>query len=202
MPELDDAALAVLLVGPTGAATVLNVGDGDTLRVGDGGKRLTIRMACIDAPETAQRPYGPASRQRLQGLAPVGALVTLRTPQTIDKYGHTLAEVFCDGWSINLAMVSSGQAFAYRKYLSACDQSAYLELKPPRNRGGSACGPCLGGSSGRGIGAMAPGLPHPLPPLSRLRLAPQGRPWPLLAATAAGSSHAARSVALPALRSC
>jgi endonuclease YncB( thermonuclease family) len=51
-------ALFLLLSGPVGAATVLSVGDGDTLRVVDGSKRLTIRMACIDAPETAQRPYG------------------------------------------------------------------------------------------------------------------------------------------------
>ncbi len=42
------------------------MGDGDTLRVVDGGKRLTIRMACIDAPETAHRPYGAASWQRLK----------------------------------------------------------------------------------------------------------------------------------------
>jgi hypothetical protein len=51
------------------------------MRVSDGSKRLTIRMACIDAPEAAQRPYGAAFRQRLQELAPVGVVVTLR-PQT------------------------------------------------------------------------------------------------------------------------
>jgi endonuclease YncB( thermonuclease family) len=88
-------ALLLLLAGPAGAATVVSVGDGGTLRVSDGAKRLTIRMACIDAPETAQRPYGAASRQRLQ-LAPVGSVVTLR-PQTIDKYGRTVAEVFRKG---------------------------------------------------------------------------------------------------------
>ena len=52
---------------------MLSVGDGDTLRDVDGSKRLTIRIACIDAPETAQRPYAAASRQRLQELAPVGS---------------------------------------------------------------------------------------------------------------------------------
>jgi micrococcal nuclease len=83
------------------------VGDGNTLRLSDGGRRLTIRMACIDAPETAQRPYGAASRQRLQELAPVGSVVSLR-PQTIDKYGRTVAEVFRSGQNGNLAMVSSG----------------------------------------------------------------------------------------------
>jgi endonuclease YncB( thermonuclease family) len=118
-------ALFLLLAGPAGAATVLSVGDGDTLRVVDDSKRLTIRRACIDAPETAQRPYGAASRQRLQELGPVGSVVTLR-PQTIDNYGRTVAEVFRGGQNTNLAMVSSGQAFAYRKYLSASNQSAYL----------------------------------------------------------------------------
>ena len=126
-------ALLLLLVGPAGAATVLSVGDGDTLRVVDGSKRLTIRMACIDAPETAQRPYGAASRQRLQELAPVGSVVTLR-PQTIDKYGRTVAEVFRGGQNTNLAMVGSGAAFAYRKYLSGCDQAAYLGAEAAAQR--------------------------------------------------------------------
>jgi endonuclease YncB( thermonuclease family) len=90
-------------------------------------------MACIDAPETAQRPYGTASRQRLQELAPVGSVVSLR-PQTIDKYGRTVAEVFRGGQNVNLAMVSSGAAFAYRKYLSGCDQAAYLGAEAAAQR--------------------------------------------------------------------
>ena len=39
-------------------ATVLSIGDGDTIRVRQAGKALTVRLACIDAPETAQSPYG------------------------------------------------------------------------------------------------------------------------------------------------
>jgi endonuclease YncB( thermonuclease family) len=130
-------ALALLLAGPAEAVTVLSVGDGDTLRVVDGGKRLKIRMACIDAPETAQRPYGVASRQRLQELAPVGSVVKLR-PQTIDKYDRTVAEMFRNGQNDNLATVSSGQAFAYRKYLGVCYGSAYLgaEVAAQRQRVG------------------------------------------------------------------
>ena len=37
-------------------ATVLSVGDGDTLRVQAVGRSITIRLACINAPETAQSP--------------------------------------------------------------------------------------------------------------------------------------------------
>ena len=39
-------------------ATVLSIGDGDTLRVSRQGLPITIRLACIDAPEMARSPYG------------------------------------------------------------------------------------------------------------------------------------------------
>ena len=51
-------SVLALLAAPAGAATVVSIGDGDTMRVRDGGRLLTIRMACIDAPEIAQKPYG------------------------------------------------------------------------------------------------------------------------------------------------
>lgn len=113
MPSLLTLGLALLLAGPASAATVLSVGDGDTLRVADSARRLTVRMACIDTPESAQTPFGSASRQRLQQLYPIGSTVTLRS-QTTDRYGRTAAEVFRDGRSLNLAMVRDGQAFPYR----------------------------------------------------------------------------------------
>jgi endonuclease YncB( thermonuclease family) len=127
----------LLLAGPASAATVFSVGDGDTIRVIEGSQRLTIRLACIDAPETAQRPYGAASRQLLQQLLPLGSTVSLRI-QTKDRYGRTVAEVYRDGRSINLAMVSSGQAFAYRRYLAACDSRTFLtaEAEAQRQRRG------------------------------------------------------------------
>jgi len=125
-PSLVGALLVVAAAAvPSPAATVLSVGDGDTIRVSERGRRLTIRLACIDAPEMAQKPFGAASRRQLQELAPVGSEVALQT-QTTDKYGRTVAEVFAAGKNLNLQMVRSGQAFAYRKYLGACDREAYL----------------------------------------------------------------------------
>jgi len=73
----------------------------------------------------AQAPYGAQSREHLQQLLPVGSVVDLKV-ETKDRYGRTVAEVFRHGRSINLAMVLSGQAFAYRHYLAACDGGAYL----------------------------------------------------------------------------
>jgi micrococcal nuclease len=117
--------LALLLVLPAQAATVLSVGDGDTLRVDDRGKRITIRLACIDAPEMAQEPFGAQSRSLLASLAPVGSEVTLMVVD-IDRYRRTVAEISRGGQNVNLRMVRRGQAFAYRQYLSNCDPAAYL----------------------------------------------------------------------------
>ena len=50
------AAVAVLAQAQT--ATVLSIGDGDTLRVREGNRTVNVRLACIDAPETSQAPFG------------------------------------------------------------------------------------------------------------------------------------------------
>jgi endonuclease YncB( thermonuclease family) len=42
--------------------------------------------------------------------------------------------MFRNGQNVNLAMVSSGQAFAYQKYLAACDGFAYLAAEAAAQR--------------------------------------------------------------------
>jgi endonuclease YncB( thermonuclease family) len=108
-------------------ATVLSIGDGDTIRVRQAGKALTVRLACIDAPETAQGPYGQQSRNYLQQRLPVGREVSLEV-KTTDRYGRSVAEVISE-ININLAMVEDGQAFAYRQYLSGCNAKEYLDAE-------------------------------------------------------------------------
>jgi endonuclease YncB( thermonuclease family) len=139
-------ALAFSTITATGAnaaspggefkATVLSVGDGDTLRVSTGSRPLTIRLACIDAPETAQSPYGQQSRAYLQQRLPRGRQVSI-LPHTTDRYGRTVAEVISD-ININLVMVEDGQAFAYRRYLGGCNAKEYLdaEYRASRHRYG------------------------------------------------------------------
>ena len=106
---------------------MISVGDGDTLRVEEAGRKFTIRVACVDAPEMAQPPYGQQARDALQQLLPVGSTVTLKT-QTKDRYGRTVAEVFAQsGANGGLSLVELGNAFAYRQYLGQCDPWAYLD---------------------------------------------------------------------------
>jgi endonuclease YncB( thermonuclease family) len=113
-------------------ATVLSIGDGDTIRVRQAGMALTVRLACIDAPETAQSPYGLQARTYLQQRLPIGREVSLNI-KTTDRYGRTVAEVISD-ININLSLVEDGQAFAYRQYLSGCDAKAYLEAEERASR--------------------------------------------------------------------
>jgi len=108
-------------------ATVLSIGDGDTIRVRPSGHAVTVRLACIDAPETAQGPYGQQARNYLQQRLPVGREVSLEV-KTTDRYGRSVAEVISE-ININLALVEDGQAFAYRQYLSGCNAKEYLDAE-------------------------------------------------------------------------
>ena len=47
-------------------------------------------------------------------------------PQTIDKYGRTVAEVYAGGRKGHLELVRMGLAYAYRDYLRGSDANAYL----------------------------------------------------------------------------
>ena len=128
--------LALCITTSANAATVVSVGDGDTIRVSEGSRRLTIRLACIDAPETSQRPWGPRSTAFLKQLTPVGSEVTLRV-QTTDRYGRTVAELLNHRGNVNQLMVGAGQAFAYRRYLGQCDAQRYLQLEDEAKRLGT-----------------------------------------------------------------
>jgi len=117
-------------------ATLLSIGDGDTIRVRQAGRALTVRLACIDAPETAQSPWGQQARRYLQQRLPIGREVTLEV-KTTDRYGRTVAEVI-NAINLNLVMVEDGQAFAYRQYLGGCNAKEYLdaEVRASRHRYG------------------------------------------------------------------
>ena len=110
------------------AYIVLSVGDGDTITVLQGGTKTTVRLACIDAPETAQRPFGHQPRQKLKALIPVGSTVRLHE-KTQDRYGRTVAEVFQGERNINQTMVDSGNAFVYWQYIGGCDRGSYSRLE-------------------------------------------------------------------------
>ncbi|NEQ27521.1 MAG: thermonuclease family protein [Microcoleus sp. SIO2G3] len=122
---LAGCSIAQAFMGPS----VISTGDGDTLHVRQNGQNVTVRLACIDAPERHQ-PGGSAASDRLRQLLPPGRRIQLRAVNT-DRYGRTVGEIFAGGRSINLQLVTEGQAVVYPQYLSGChdDRTAYLQAE-------------------------------------------------------------------------
>jgi endonuclease YncB( thermonuclease family) len=118
----------LLMTAPAHSASVLSIGDGDTITVTEGSKRIKVRLACVDAPETSQSPYGMEARRALQGLLPIGSQVTLMTKAT-DRYGRSVAEVLKGSTNINQSVVGSGNAFVYWQFISGCDRQTYSRLE-------------------------------------------------------------------------
>ena len=123
--------LALSCVSPAFAAEfkVLSVGDGDTIRVTSpsGANKTTVRLACIDAPETSQ-VLGIDARRILQEQLPIGTEVSLRSKAT-DRYGRTVAEVLKGTTNINQTLVATGAAFVYWQYIEGCDREIYSRLE-------------------------------------------------------------------------
>ena len=117
----------------SGPVNLVSVGDGDTVRVIDkSGAKVTVRLACIDAPETSQGSSGKWSTQALKGMIQ-GKSISLK-PQVKDRYGRTVAEIYVGAANINLQMVRKGAAFTYRQYLKQCDRDAYLNAESMAKR--------------------------------------------------------------------
>jgi micrococcal nuclease len=104
---------------PAGAATVVEVIDGDTLVVDlPGGDGEHVRLIGIDTPESVARDrpdecFGAEASRELGGLVPPGtALRVERDVEARDRYGRLLAYVYraSDGLFVNLALVTSGHA--------------------------------------------------------------------------------------------
>jgi len=103
--------------------SVVSVADGDTIKIRQNNNQITtIRLACIDAPEMSQIPWGEESQVRLKQFLPIGKKITLK-PVDTDKYNRLVAEIFSDNRNINVDMVKEGKAVVYQKYLSNCSDS-------------------------------------------------------------------------------
>ncbi|MEA5447884.1 thermonuclease family protein [Leptolyngbya sp. CCNP1308] len=103
-------------------AEVVSVGDGDTLRVQGQDGPVTIRLACVDAPESSQA-FGPEATLRLRQIVSTGQPVEVRAIER-DRYGRTVAEIYSGGQSVGLQLVREGYAVVYEQYISGCAATA------------------------------------------------------------------------------
>lgn len=106
---------------------VVHVSDGDTVIVQkNNGEKLKIRMYGIDAPEKAM-PYGPQSTGILKNLI-ANQVVEVRVFNK-DRYGRSVAKIFCDRQDINAEMIRLGAAWHYKAYDKSSDYMSYDQLE-------------------------------------------------------------------------
>jgi endonuclease YncB( thermonuclease family) len=113
-------ALAVLNAHAEFTGKVIAVADGDTLTVLLDERQIRVRLLEIDAPEKAQA-FGDRSKQSLSELC-FGKPARLEG-NTKDRYGRTLARVYCDGIDANAEQVRRGMAWVFDRYVT--DRNLY-----------------------------------------------------------------------------
>ena len=110
-------------------AKVLSITDGDTFKVRLRGEKTIIRIACINAPEISEDPWGKKAKDALTGMLRVGSKVNLMEHDT-DRYGRTVAEVYKGrDKNIGLTLVKKGFAEVYDKYAYQCDEDELTKFE-------------------------------------------------------------------------
>jgi len=124
-----------------GQYQVTRVIDGDTIKVDDGTKKITIRLVGIDAPETSKgkndpgQPFSQQSTKHLAGLV-LNQTVDIKSYGD-DPNGRMLGEVFVVDRNINLEMVKAGLAEVYRgKATSGLDMEQFRKAEEEARRAG------------------------------------------------------------------
>lgn len=135
---------------------VKRVSDGDTLTVIDAkGKDITVRFACIDAPEIPhsqkekqstktvdkdQFMWGLKAKERTQELVKKANNRVILTITDSDQYGRKVSEVHLpDGTFIQEILLREGLAMVYRPYLKNCPSANIVqsaEAAAKKNRRG------------------------------------------------------------------
>jgi micrococcal nuclease len=105
------------------AYEVVDIIDGDTVRLIIDGRQTTVRLIGIDTPETVHptkpvEPYGKRASEFLHNLLAGGSVYLEYGPERTDKYGRLLAYLYRapDGLFVNLEIVRQGYGRAYTKY--------------------------------------------------------------------------------------
>jgi len=132
--------LCALVTSPVWAdiliGKVVAVADGDTITVLDGSRtQHKIRLAGIDTPERKQ-PFGQRAKEKLSDLV-FGKTVEVEIDK-VDRYGRSIGKVVIDGRDANLAMVTAGLAWHYKKYQteqSASDRRLYSRAEDDARAG-------------------------------------------------------------------
>jgi len=106
-------ATAAAQTGTILVGRVVAIADGAALTVLVAKRQVKIRLADIDAPEAAQ-PFGTRSRRSLAAIC-FNKVARVHTHGK-DRYGRTIATVYCAGIDANAEQVNRGMAWVFDRY--------------------------------------------------------------------------------------
>jgi micrococcal nuclease len=110
--------LVLPLSSVAGQFKVVQVYDGDTIKVIDNGKEVTIRLVGIDAPEISKKKHRPGQPFCLKAKEYLSTLVLNKVVNIKfygkDESGKSLGEIFAEKVNINIEMINAGLAEVYR----------------------------------------------------------------------------------------
>ena len=110
--------LATPLASFAGQYTVVRVCDGDTITASENGKKITIRLVGIDAPEISIKNHVPGQPFSVKAKEYLYSLVLKKVVSIEfygkDAFGNSLGEIFAENRNINIEMIAAGLAEVYR----------------------------------------------------------------------------------------
>jgi micrococcal nuclease len=160
-----------------GRVLVSDVVDGDTIHVGRGWRRTTVRLIGVDTPETVhpEKPvqfFGPeASEFTKRSLQGKWVRLEFEPQDQIDRYGRLLAYVYMeDGIFFNRELVRKGYARAYTRFDFRYKRDFLLAQQEARQArlGLWVKGGAEGSTSVRGEGRAIERAPPSSPPEARI----------------------------------
>ena len=116
------AGFCILLFLPlssfAGQFKVTRAYDGDTIKVAENGKEITIRLVGIDAPEISHKKHLPGQPFCLKSKEYLSSLILNKVVRIQfygkDASGKILGEIFADEVNVNIEMIKAGLAEVYR----------------------------------------------------------------------------------------
>lgn len=129
-------------------ATIVSISDRNALLVRQRGRTTTVWLGCMEMPDPNQKTWGKTAAERLDQLLPAGQPIQIREINR-DRYGSIIGEVFVNGESINLQLVTEGMAALNPQYINECrrTQAQYLLAESEAQQQGiglwQEANPCL-----------------------------------------------------------
>ncbi|WP_179362957.1 thermonuclease family protein [Nitrosopumilus oxyclinae] len=101
---------------------ITEIVDGDTIYT----TNYKIRLSLVDTPEKNESGFSEATSFTAK-MCPIGSFVTIDQDdlQPYDQYDRLLANVFCNGKSLNSALLNNGHAEISTRYCSTSEFSDY-----------------------------------------------------------------------------